>query len=151
MSGVEIPTGYTPGPWQVGVDADEYSVHREEDGRRGLSWSAVGPGDFEAVALVVVPSSAGMDDVREANARLIALAPEMAADLAALRSQVSALTEERGRLREALEWYGEQARLARIIHAEGDEGRRNLAADGGNRATAALSPKASQEPQQSGA
>jgi hypothetical protein len=39
---------------------------------------------------------------------------------------------------EALKWYGEQARLARLIHSEGDAGRHALAADGGKRATAAL-------------
>lgn len=33
-----------------------------------------------------------------------------------------------------LEWYREQAKLARLIHSEGDEGRNNLAADGGERA-----------------
>jgi hypothetical protein len=38
----------------------------------------------------------------------------------------------------ALEWYGEQARLARLIHAEGDAGRHALADDGGKRARAAL-------------
>ena len=42
-------------------------------------------------------------------------------------------------LREAVEWYGEQARLARLIHSEGDAGRSALAADGGKRALAALS------------
>ena len=42
------------------------------------------------------------------------------------------------RLREALEWYGEQARLARLIHSEGDKGRNALAADGGEKARAAL-------------
>lgn len=41
-------------------------------------------------------------------------------------------------LREALEWYGEQARLARLIHSGGDVGRNNLGADGGKRARAAL-------------
>lgn len=34
----------------------------------------------------------------------------------------------------ALEWYGEQARLARLIHSEGDAGRHALAADGGTKA-----------------
>jgi len=34
----------------------------------------------------------------------------------------------------ALEWYGEQARLARLIHSEGDAGRQALASDGGKRA-----------------
>lgn len=49
---------------------------------------------------------------------------------------------------EALEWYGEQARLARLIHSEGDAGRHALAADGGKRASdvlAALSLTKAQE------
>jgi hypothetical protein len=41
-------------------------------------------------------------------------------------------------IREALAWYGEQARLARLIHSEGDAGRHALQADGGKLATAAL-------------
>lgn len=41
-------------------------------------------------------------------------------------------------LREALEWYGEQARLARLIHSEGDKGRWALAEDGGKRAREVL-------------
>lgn len=51
---------------------------------------------------------------------------------------VEVLEAESLRLREALAWYGEQARLARLIHREGDAGRRNLEADGGSRARAAL-------------
>lgn len=39
---------------------------------------------------------------------------------------------------ETLQWYQEQARLCRLIHSEGDEGRNALANDGGNRAKAAL-------------
>ena len=46
--------------------------------------------------------------------------------------------EEVLRLRKALAWYGEQARLCRLINREGNEGRRNLAEDGGRRARAAL-------------
>jgi hypothetical protein len=45
------------------------------------------------------------------------------------------------RLREALKWYGEQARLARLIHSEGDAGRNALAADGGEKARASLAGK----------
>lgn len=41
-------------------------------------------------------------------------------------------------LEEALTWYAEQARLCRLIHSEGDAGRNALAADGGERARAAL-------------
>lgn len=39
---------------------------------------------------------------------------------------------------EALAWYGEQSRLARLIHSEGDTGRNALQADGGKRANAIL-------------
>ncbi len=42
-------------------------------------------------------------------------------------------------LRDTLEWYGEQARLAKLIHSEGDPGRWALAEDGGKRANSALS------------
>ena len=37
-------------------------------------------------------------------------------------------------LEAALLWYGEQSRLCRLIHSEGDAGRQALAADGGKRA-----------------
>lgn len=39
---------------------------------------------------------------------------------------------------EALAWYGEQSRLARLIHSEGDAGRNAIAADGGDKARAVL-------------
>ena len=41
-------------------------------------------------------------------------------------------------VREALEWYGEQARLVRLVHREGDAARHALDADGGKRAREAL-------------
>jgi hypothetical protein len=41
-------------------------------------------------------------------------------------------------LEDALRWYGEQARLAKLIHSEGDSGRNALAKDGGERARTAL-------------
>lgn len=44
-------------------------------------------------------------------------------------------------LEAVLTWYGEQARLCRLIHSEGDAGRIALAADGGTRARAALENK----------
>lgn len=43
----------------------------------------------------------------------------------------NALPGDVGMLRAELEWYGEQARLARLIHSEGDAGRHALAGDGG--------------------
>ncbi len=51
-------------------------------------------------------------------------------------------TTQDAALREVLAWYGEQARLARLIHSEGDEGRHALAADGGKRAITALTNSA---------
>lgn len=47
-------------------------------------------------------------------------------------------TEKVALLEQELAWYGEQARLARLIHSEGDKGRNALAADGGRRARSAL-------------
>lgn len=55
------------------------------------------------------------------------------AEAATLRERVRVLEAELG-------WYGEQARLARLIHSEGDEGRWALAEDGGKRARATLTP-----------
>lgn len=51
-------------------------------------------------------------------------------------------------LRSALEWYGEQARLARLIHSEGDVGRHALQDDGGKLAekVLALAAPATDEP-----
>lgn len=40
-----------------------------------------------------------------------------------------------------LEWYGEQARLCRLIHSGGDSGRQALAADGGKRAAALIASR----------
>jgi hypothetical protein len=50
-------------------------------------------------------------------------------------------------LEEALEWYGEQARLCRLIHSGGDSGRHALAADGGKRAKTALASLPGEGPQ----
>lgn len=43
-----------------------------------------------------------------------------------------------GAILAVLWWYGEQARLARLIHSEGDAGRNALQADGGAKARAIL-------------
>ena len=44
----------------------------------------------------------------------------------------------RGELEGVLGWYGENARLCRLIHSEGDAGRHALAEDGGKRAATIL-------------
>jgi hypothetical protein len=51
---------------------------------------------------------------------------EVADELTALTAKVALLTE-------ALEWYGERARLARLIHSGGDPARFELSDDGGKR------------------
>jgi hypothetical protein len=55
--------------------------------------------------------------------------------LFAMREAADELTA----LTEALEWYGERARLARLIHSGGDPARFELSDDGGKRARRALS------------
>jgi hypothetical protein len=62
------------------------------------------------------------------------LIEQAAAEIERLRAACEAM-------REGLEWYGEQARLARLIHSEGDAGRHALADDGGKRARAALNQR----------
>lgn len=53
--------------------------------------------------------------------------PVVEVDIAAMAARIT-------QLEAALAWYAEQARLARLIHSEGDAGRAALAADGGTRA-----------------
>ncbi len=60
------------------------------------------------------------------------------AEMAKGAADLAAAQEREQRMREALEWYGEQARLCRIVHKEGDAGRHALNNDGGKRARAAL-------------
>ena len=55
-------------------------------------------------------------------------------EIKALRDDAERDADKITRLRAALEWYGENARLARLIHTEGDEGRHALSEYGGKRA-----------------
>jgi len=77
--------------------------------------------------------------VAKAPASYVATFADMAR--AVVDDRASAKVDD-GALREALAWYGEQARLARLIHSEGDAGRHALANDGGKRAHTALSAPA---------
>jgi hypothetical protein len=71
---------------------------------------------------------------RRENGTLIPLGEQLieAADL------IATMQAREAELVGALEWYGEQARLCRLIHREGDEGRNNLSADGGAKAARTL-------------
>ncbi len=63
---------------------------------------------------------------------------ELAADWDAAADALTAAEAKVARMGEALEWYGERARLARLIHSGGDPARFELSDDGGKRARAAL-------------
>ena len=52
-------------------------------------------------------------------------------------AEIAALAARIVELEKALLWYGEQARLCRLIHSEGDTGRKALSDDGGQRAARA--------------
>jgi hypothetical protein len=60
------------------------------------------------------------------------------AQVASLLVEITSLRAEKAKLREALAWYGENARLCRLVHREGDAGRHALSDDGGGRARAAI-------------
>lgn len=64
--------------------------------------------------------------------------------LAALLAERDALEAENQRLRDALVWYEEQARLCRLVHSGGNSGRHALQADGGAKARAALAEQEKQ-------
>ncbi len=72
------------------------------------------------------------DDDRQELNRMTAEMEERHERFVALQARVKAL--EAG-----LAWYGEQSRLARLIHSEGDAGRHAIANDGGAKARALLS------------
>ena len=59
-------------------------------------------------------------------------------EIASLRRTIDVRDKRLAELEAELAWYGEQARLCRLIHSEGDAGRNALAADGGKRAREAL-------------
>lgn len=76
----DIPSGYTPGPWNAdGPDwAGDYNIT---------------PPHEAAVVAAVISNVRPASEV-EANARLIALAPEMADEIVRLRAEVERLQSE---------------------------------------------------------
>lgn len=91
--------------------------------------SPVTDGDESWLPLIASTDDAETLIDHEANAAYIA-----AANPAAILKLLAINAE----LVDALNWYAEQARLCRLIHSEGDSGRKALDADGGQRARAAL-------------
>lgn len=106
--------GITKGPWRVEEDIRTESDRRDESGFEYLAGYNIVSDEGEIVGIEgIIPGGNALD-----NAQAIAALPELI---------------------EELEWYGEQARLARLIHSEGDAGRHALQDDGGKRARAILS------------
>lgn len=87
----------------------------------------------EGAILDLPTGQKGLEDLRDA-------CREAAARIGALEAENARLQSHRERLERALTWYGENARLARLCHSEGDLGRSNPASDGGTRARAAMEP-----------
>ncbi len=73
---------FTPGPWVEHRDSD-WSVETVSSN----AYKHVGPKGADPVAIVVVAHWSAMDDVLDANARLIAAAPELLAALEALTAE----------------------------------------------------------------
>jgi len=93
----------TPGPWtdrnEDIEDADDYSVERSEDDYDGLCYSTVGEVCGRTVALVVVPSSLGMNDIQAANSRRIARIPDIEDTCITLVAENAALRAEQAMLK----------------------------------------------------
>ncbi|MGN7869597.1 hypothetical protein [Paracoccus sp. 22332] len=125
-----------PGAHGSHPDSDEMAELRRIVGAQPHQWSPAHPAPVPAV----------LDDVARLVAELRAdaemhqdLLPDRAADaLEAQAAELARLRKELARVNEALEWYGDQARLARLIHSGGDAGRHALQEDGGTRARAAF-------------
>ena len=90
------------------------------------------------------------DEIEQTRNRLAGELEQARQDLAALRQRVEELERERDELRDGLAWYGEQSRLARLIHSEGDAGRNAIANDGGRRAARLLAGREAAEPSTQG-
>lgn len=116
---IEIPKNFTPGPWMV-----------EDSDLRG--WAVIHADTWGSFANVVVRFDDETDDDPEgrANAALIALAPQMAAELLALRADVQRLTDalaaaegEAGRLdaERYRFWEGLSEVVSRCKYLDGEE------------------------------
>ena len=72
----EALEGATPGPWAIGIDSDVYPEGECD------TWMTLGPKNYDAVVLVVNEHFKADAEVG-LNARLIALAPDLARALIA--------------------------------------------------------------------
>lgn len=92
---IEIPTAYTPGPWEV---EDNHGAQIERSRYENGAFVVYAPDECEhhPIADLSCNHTCRDEDECRANANLVALAPQMADEIARLRA-------ENARLREALE------------------------------------------------
>jgi hypothetical protein len=98
-----LPKGYTPGPWDV-LSGDPYHIRKNLPCINGLSaWFTLAwvyPPDDQEIGY----SDGALDDnVAKANATLIALAPEMAEELARVTAERDKLQQHANQMRGVLE------------------------------------------------
>lgn len=127
-----VPEGHTPGPWWTSAKYDGREMGCPIIAARTDAGPL--PGNPTRGMVAYAPAVLNTEARRcEANAVLIALAPDLAA---ALRQTLARNAE----LEAALRWYAEQVAGCRKIGSAGDPFRHALDADGGHRARAALCP-----------
>ncbi|HEV7352546.1 MAG TPA: hypothetical protein VGN74_05395 [Brevundimonas sp.] len=121
------------GPWTALFGETRYHECDDAD-----PWAVIlTPRRHEVVTLYERYARKGEDrSDYDADAAFIAAAnPATVLDLIA---RIRHLEAEREKDREALLFYAEQSRLARLIHSEGDAGRQAISEDGGKIARARL-------------
>lgn len=102
---VEIPEGFTPGPWHVDPEAgpENFNGDKADTGVWAQARFDAALDDFAPMdeAWVCGIWGGALTATDHANARLIALAPDMAAELTALREREAVLV---ARLTDCLDW-----------------------------------------------
>ncbi|NTF16831.1 hypothetical protein G6L37_00130 [Agrobacterium rubi] len=136
--GARILPDFRPGMSVVGkVEACLHLLERRRDvldaSRAAKTAAAIRVGEYlarrRAASGTVYEEIHNYDMTREGGIQLLA------SDLEGLVRHASPHVAE---LREVVAWYGENARLARLVHSGGDAGRQAIAGDGGKRARAIL-------------
>lgn len=111
----DIPSGYTPGPWEIEPRSKTY-----------VSISA--PKHLLLARVVWCLNGEEATPSCEANARLIALAPEMADEIVRLRADLAQVREELNLNRLGLSLTRDQRDDLRALNAELLEGLNTIAA-----------------------
>lgn len=149
LNNVEAALSQAPVPMSGAVEVAEYieaiCIMHSRDAKTGCRVSLAMPEAAAIIQKAMDGATAKLTETMAEAAKRIRKfgGPTSAAVLLENFEPATQPPAADGKLREALEWYGEQSRLCRLIHREGDAGRNALAKDGGKRARAALAQPAS--------